>query len=77
MSFREDLDILAHYLSGLLSCLSVLIHPVLSAVGFAGFLLYEMSEAWGKDAWFDQELREFMSGFFIGVAVLLVVEAVW
>lgn len=66
------IDVVAHFLAGLLSALAVLVNPVLSVLGFLIFWLYELNEELHlKDAFYE-ELREYACGFFLGVVILLV-----
>ena len=57
----------AHWIAGLLSAISVVIHPVLPICGCVLFIIYEVSQDW-KSAYRDA--LEFMIAFFGGIILL-------
>jgi len=63
---------LAHFFAGAISSISVVIHPVMPAVSFAGFLSYELVEYYiNKDKpWID--ILEYMVGFYSSVTGLII-----
>ena len=63
----------SHFLAGLLSSLAVAVSPVLTVVGFLVFLIYELDEEWKLNDVAYEEIREYGAGFFLGIAVLLVI----
>jgi len=69
--YKNELCVLSHVLAGFLSCVAILISPVLSVLGFVIFLVYEMDQDWRKDDWLDKEMMEYGMGFFLGIVVLL------
>lgn len=62
---------LAHILSGFLSALSVILSPVLTVIGFAGFEIYENLQYLKSEDWAVSETLEFMEGFFAAVVLML------
>jgi len=62
---------LSHFMAGLLSGLAAAVNPVLTIVGFAVFLIYELDEEWNLNDTAYEEIREYGAGFFLGVAILL------
>jgi hypothetical protein len=62
----------AHVVYGLLSALSVRVSPVLTVVMAAVFIIYELDEEWRLSDYAYDELIEFMTGFSIGVVVMLI-----
>jgi hypothetical protein len=66
------LDRVAHVVYGLLSALAVRVNPILTIVMAAVFIIYELDEEWRLNDVAYDELMEFMLGFSIGVAVMLV-----
>ncbi len=64
--------IFAHYLVGILTAGSIIVSGVLSLIGFLGFLAYELNDDWHlkDEAYLD--ILEFLIGFFVAVAGLIV-----
>ncbi len=62
----------AHFLAGFLSCWGSLINPDITLVGFLGFEIYENLQYFKKKDWAVQETLEFMTGFYIGIILLLI-----
>jgi len=65
---------LAHILSGLLTALSTLVHPVLSVLGFTVFFVYEATERKVLGDQMFVEMREFGYGFFTGIIILIMMK---
>lgn len=61
----------AHFMSGALSALSVLISPVLTVIGFVGFETYENLQYLKSEDWAEIETLEFMEGFFAAVILMI------
>ena len=69
----EKLCILSHITAGFLSCIAVMINPVLTVIGFILFTLYEVNQQFHKDDFFDEEMLEYGIGFFLAITILLFV----
>ena len=67
----EKLCILSHVVAGFLSCIAVIISPVLTIIGFLIFTLYEVNQQFHKDDFFDEEMLEYGIGFFLAITILL------
>jgi len=67
----EPLTKLGHAVFGLLSALSVLVHPVLTVLAFLLFVIYELNEEWHLHDEMYEELREFGYGFSVGLCIML------
>jgi len=63
---------LAHFLAGLITGITSTFNPILSAITFMGFVVYEVIEAVDeKDkAWRD--IMEYMVGLYVSAILLLV-----
>jgi len=63
---------LAHFLAGLITGITSTFNPVLSAITFMGFIIYEVIEAVDeKDkAWKD--IMEYMIGLYASAVLILV-----
>ena len=68
----DKLCILSHVFAGFLSCLAVVIDPVLTIVGFLVFSIYEINQQIHKHDFLDEEFMEFGIGFFFGVILLII-----
>jgi len=62
---------LAHFIFGLLSCLSVIVNPALTVLGVALFIIYEMDEEWRLSDPAYEEIRQFSAGFATGMILLI------
>ena len=71
MRIPDVISALAHFTFGLLSCLSVIVNPVLTVLGVALFILYEMDEEWRLNDPAYQEIRQFSAGFAVGMILLM------
>lgn len=73
-SFREKAEDVVgsacHFLAGLLTAFFVLVHPVLSLLGFAGFWIYEIIQWKVKGDPPLAEGRTFLFGYFLGGLLL-------
>jgi hypothetical protein len=67
----EPLTKLGHGLFGFLCALSVLVHPVLTVVGFVLFVVYEFDEYFHLSDEAYEELREFGYGFAVALCLLI------
>ena len=67
----EKLCILSHVVAGFLSCIAVIINPILTIVSFLIFTLYEVNQQFHKNDYFDEEMLEYGIGFFIAITILL------
>lgn len=63
---------LAHVVFGLISVLSVMIHPILPILTSLLFIIYELDEEWHLDDEAYDELKEYMVGVTIGIAIMLI-----
>lgn len=63
---------IAHYLTGVLITLSVLVHWILPVVGVLLFLVYEFDEDWHLNDKAFKDILECAIGFFIAIAGILV-----
>jgi hypothetical protein len=61
----------AHYLVGILTAGSIIVSGVLSVLGFAGFMAYELNEDWHLHDQAYKDILEFLIGFFVAVAGLI------
>jgi hypothetical protein len=64
---------IAHFTSGLISSLAVIVSPVLSVLGVILFILYEFDEEWKLSDYAYQEIMEFATGFYLGCVALIYV----
>lgn len=71
MRIHDVVATLAHFTFGLLSCLSVIVNPVLTVLGVALFVLYELDEDWRLSDPAFEEIRQFSIGFGVGMILLL------
>jgi len=71
MRIPDAMAMLAHFTFGLLSCLSVIVNPVLTVLGVALFVLYEMDEEWRLSDPAYEEIRQFSVGFSVGMILLI------
>ncbi|TDA41329.1 MAG: hypothetical protein DSO07_05100 [Thermoproteota archaeon] len=71
MDWRGIIKNLAHVAFGFLSSMSVIISPVLTAVSFLIFLLYELDQEWKLGDTAYEELSQFGLGLSIGIILLL------
>ena len=46
--------------------------PIVMAMNFLIFLVYEMDQDWHKDDWLDEETCEYAAGWGIGAALLII-----
>jgi len=67
----EPLTKIGHGLFGFLCALSVLVSPVLTAVGFILFVLYELDEQFHLNDTAYEELSEFGYGFAVALCLLI------
>ncbi|MEM2352549.1 MAG: hypothetical protein QXT26_09095 [Thermoproteota archaeon] len=63
---------LAHVVFGLISALSVMIHPILPILTSLLFIIYELDEEWRLDDEAYDELKEYMVGVTIGITIMLI-----
>ena len=63
---------IAHYLAGILTALSCEVNWVLPIVGAILFLAYEVDEDWHISDEAFHDILEFMIGFFVCVAGLII-----
>ena len=71
MSPLAALRKLAHYAWGLLTALVALVAPVLSALMFLGFIVYELDEEWHIRDKSYNDIREMLIGMGIGALVII------
>lgn len=62
----------AHYLAGIIVALSSQVHWTLPLGGMALFLTYEVNEDWHLHDQAYHDILEFMLGFFVTVAGLII-----
>lgn len=74
---KEGFCVLLHVLSGFLSSLGGVIHPIYALIGFSGFEIYENLQYLKKDDWACRETREFMAGFFAGIVFIFFCLPIW
>jgi hypothetical protein len=68
---------IAHFTFGVLSALSITISSIFPLISTALFILYEMDEEWKLSDPAYQEIREYSSGFGLGITLLLFAKAVF
>ena len=68
VDFLEDM---AHFTFGLLSALSVVIHPILTVIAFLIFILYELDQDFRLSDYAYQEICQYGFGFGLGIVILL------
>ena len=63
---------IAHFFAGIVTPISVIVHPIMPIISFAAFLSYELVEYYiNKDKpWID--ILEYMVGFYSSVAGLII-----
>lgn len=66
----------AHYIAGILICLSSSISWVLPVIGTAMFLVYEIDEDWHLYDQAYHDILECMLGFFVAVGIFLIYEVI-
>jgi len=71
MRIHDIVAALAHFAFGLLSCLSVIVSPVLTVLGVVLFLLYEFDQEWRMSDAAYEEIRVFSVGFGVGMALMI------
>ncbi len=73
MNPLTSLKKLAHYAWGLLTALVALVAPVLSALMFLGFIVYELDEEWHIRDKSYNDIREMLIGMGIGVVIAILI----
>ena len=68
VDFLEDM---AHFTFGLLSALSVVIHPILTVIAFLIFIFYELDQDFRLSDYAYQEIYQYGFGFGLGIVILL------
>lgn len=68
---------LAHIAFGILTVLAaVYVHPVVSAIMFLTFIMYEVDEEWHLEDESYEDIREYGIGLGIGTLIMVVVTIV-
>jgi len=65
-----------HYLWGILISIVALISPTLSALMFAGFIIYELDEEWHIKDKSYADIREMLVGMGIGVIIDIIIKII-
>ena len=68
IDFLEDM---AHFTFGLLSALSVAIHPALTVIAFLIFIFYELDQDFRLSDYAYEEICQYGFGFGFGIVILL------
>jgi len=68
---------LAHIVFGILTVLAaVYVHPVVSAIMFLTFIIYELDEEWHLEDESYEDIREYGIGLGIGTLIIAVISIV-
>ncbi|MEM4473944.1 MAG: hypothetical protein QXY75_03055 [Candidatus Bathyarchaeia archaeon] len=62
---------LAHVVFGIISALSIIIHPIWPILTSLLFIIYELDEEWHLNDEAYDELKEYMMGVAIGITIML------
>ena len=75
MSLLDPFKKLAHYVWGFLTALVAPAAPVLSAIMFIGFIVYELDEEWHIRDKSYRDIQEMLTGLGIGAITILILAA--
>jgi len=75
-SVKRILYDLAHVVFGILTVLAAAyVHPVVSAIMFLTFIIYELDEEWHLEDESYEDIREYGIGLGIGTTIILFFQA--
>ena len=63
---------LAHFFSGVMTVLSVYIHPILAIITFLCFIIYELDEDWHISDGAFKDIRYYGIGLFLTISILYI-----
>jgi len=62
---------IAHYVAGAITAIATTANPIAAIIGFLGFMIYELDEDWHLSDKAFRDIKEFMIGFYVALALLL------